>query len=61
MADIAIHDEENPDGRPATDDEIADLISEAATADEALSLLASLEAADAVPIVGGSINLIPPT
>lgn len=46
MADVTIHDDESPDGRPATDDEIAGLLTGAATASEVLSLLASLEAAD---------------
>ncbi|MEU1663582.1 hypothetical protein ABZ547_08200 [Streptomyces sparsogenes] len=59
MADITIYDDENPDGRPATDDEIAGLISGAATANEVLNLLASLEAADEGHRVDGSP--IPPT
>ena len=46
MADTTIHDDEDPDGRPTTDDEIASLIFGAATANEVISLLTSLEAAD---------------
>lgn len=46
MTDIAIHDGENPDGRPATDEEIADLLAGAPTANAVLNLLASLNAAD---------------
>lgn len=46
MTNVTIHDDENPDGRPATDEEIAGLLAGAATANDALNLLASLNAAD---------------
>jgi hypothetical protein len=46
MAEITIHDDQHPDGRPATDDEIADLIIGADTAQDVLKLFAHMEAAD---------------
>lgn len=46
MADIIIPDGESPDGRPATDDEIADLITGSPTGVDVLDLFAHLEAAD---------------
>ena len=49
MTDVTIHDDDNPEGRPATDQEIADLLAGTPTANEALNLLASLNAADGTP------------
>lgn len=43
---MTIHDADNPDGRPATDEEIAAQLAGAATANDVLNLLASLNAAD---------------
>jgi hypothetical protein len=46
MTDVTIYDGDTPDGRPATDEEIATLLAGAATANDVLNLLASLNAAD---------------
>lgn len=45
MTDVTIHDDENPDGRPATDDEIAALLDGMTTAD-GTSILDILNASD---------------
>jgi hypothetical protein len=46
MTDVTIHDDESPEGRAATDEEINDLLNSRGSAVTALDILAGLTAAD---------------
>ncbi len=59
MTDVTIHDDDNPDGRPATDEEVASLLLNRGSAIRALDVLAAMTAADGtnyLDIFSASLN-----